>query len=247
MARKPSKTIKQPDQYEMSFAHRMWAQDADLNHIGLIAVTVAAAGFGALFAVDDFLLLPALATLLLLAFSVLAVCIHSMRLKDRKGFFVAAHLVTITGIFLVLGYSALDRSARHRAFGDAVAEQKMKAEQLAEQMKKAEQLKELNTKRAAEARAAAAAREQECKDAVTAAISIAERHKSDAYAALIRCRRNFERDRLIFDYLFTNKTAQTHCQARGAEWAAANKDLEAAKQLVCAPTDTGSIDTRKNP
>jgi hypothetical protein len=239
LARPPSKTIVQPDQHEL-FAKRIRARFADLGTIGKISLSLTTAIMITIFSVlssvnEDFWLRPALTSacapiFVLFVLAVVTECCRSMRWTERKDIFAAAHFLTILGTLGVVGFLLV----RY----DAIAENRAIERATAAQTKAAESRRAWQTKVAEEAHAAEAARkaEEECQKARSAATDIATRRKADAWAALKRCKQQFERDKTIF----TTSTADAHCKARQRAIAVANEDLKVANALVCAPAATGS-------
>lgn len=212
MAKKKSKTIVQPDQYEL-FA-KIRARFADMGSVGtisfLLTTSIAAIVAATLFSTaEDFwfrppLLLASLALLVVAALAVFVEFSRSMRWIEHKDLLAVLHGTAILGTFGVLGWM----------FWQQLSMPKERALQRAE----AARIK------------AAKADEAECQKQRIAEIQSTTKRQSEIRALLQRCKNDFERSRTIF----TTETVEQHCRPRRASLAVAQRDLDAASSKICS-------------
>lgn len=212
--RQPSKTVIQPDQYDL-FA-RVRARFADIGAIGSISLLLAVSFCGlvltSLFAAAEdawfrpTLMIASIASGCILALAVAIEFARSMRWVENKDVLASMHGLVILGVLLVGGwmlsqqYSIPQARARQRAEETAA---KIEAARLADL--------ECQTRRAEE-------------------IELTTKRRADMRVLLQRCKDEFERSRTIF----TDATVEQHCKGRRATANAAERDFKVANERICS-------------
>ena len=217
LGKKPSKTIVQPDQYEL-FA-RVRARFADIGALGTVSLLltiscVICAITACITTSEDFWLRSALmesaASLLTLAFiAVMAEVVRSMRWVESKATFATIHVLAILGTFAVLAFllwqTKLNQDTRAIERASEAAKSKAATEAI-------QAAKEACEKRRADE------------------VEKSTKRRADMRTLHQRCREEFERTKTIW----TQDTVDQRCRSRQISVEAAEREFKAANSLDCS-------------